>query len=80
MVGKTLLRNSLFALTVFLVIAVLVQTNLEFAQPVTEYVSFVVSTNFSVRPILNMAGFTERWDALDFGSLLEGWSEATFGW
>jgi len=79
-VGKTLLRNFLLALTVFLVMVVLVHTNLEIAQPVTEYVSFVVSTNFSVQPILQKVGFTQGWSTWDFGSLLEGWSEAAFGW
>jgi len=79
-VARTFVRNSIFALSIFVVVLVLVYTNVEFAEPVREYVSFVVTTNFSVQPILQKVGFTEEWGSWNLGSLLEGWSEATSGW
>ncbi|HBG01506.1 MAG TPA: hypothetical protein DDW87_08040 [Firmicutes bacterium] len=78
--AKSFVRNSVLALAVFVLMAILVYANVEFAEPVTEYVSFVVTTNFSVQPFLQRVGFTEKWESWDLGSLFEGWSEATFGW
>ncbi|HHT69601.1 MAG TPA: hypothetical protein VJZ70_03980 [Limnochordia bacterium] len=78
--AKSFIRNLVMALSIFVVVMILAYTNVEFAEPVTEYVSFVVSTNFSVQPILEKVGFEQKWDTWDLGSLFEGWSEATSGW
>lgn len=77
---KSFLRNSVLALSVFVVVAILAYANIEFAEPLTEYVSFVVTTDFSVQPFLQKVGLAEKWDTWDLGSLFEGWSEATSGW
>ncbi len=79
---EDLARNAILALCVFLVVVVLAYTNLDFAEPVTEYVEFVVSTDFSVQPILKKTGLAEKWDSLNLGSLFQGWSssEVTVGW
>ncbi len=78
--AKSFVRNSVLALGIFVVVLILVYTNVEFAEPVTEYVSFVVTTNFSVQPILQKVGFAEEWGTWDLGSLFQGWSETTSGW
>lgn len=78
--AKGFVRNLVLALGVFLVMAVLVYSNVEFAEPITEYVAFVVTTDFSVQPFLQRVGLAEKWDSWDLGSLFEGWSEATLGW
>lgn len=77
--AKSFVRNSVLALGIFVVVLILVYTNVEFAEPVTEYVSFVVTTNFSVQPILQKVGFAEEWGTWDLGSLFQGWSETTSG-
>lgn len=69
----------MLALGIFVVMAVLAYTNVEFAEPITEYVSFVVTTNFSVEPILQKVGFTQKWATWDLGPFFEGWSQATSG-
>ena len=78
--AKSFVRNSVLALSIFVVVLILVYTNVEFAEPVTEYVSFVVTTNFSVQPILQKVGFAEEWGTWDLRSLFQGWSETTSGW
>ncbi len=78
--AKSFVQNSILALCVFVIVATLVYANVEFAEPVTEYVSYVVTTNFSVQPMLQKVGFAEKWAAWDLGSIFEGWSEATSGW
>ncbi len=78
--AKSFVRNSVLALGIFVVVLILVYTNVEFAEPITEYVSFVVTTNFSVQPILQKVGFAEEWGTWDLGSLFQGWSETTSGW
>lgn len=77
---KSFVRNSVLVLSVFMVVAILSYSNVEFAEPLTEYVSFVVTTDFSVQPFLQKLGLAEKWETLNFGSLFEGWSEATYGW
>lgn len=77
--AKSFVRNSVLALGIFVVVLILVYTNVEFAEPITEYVSFVVTTNFSVQPILQKVGFAEEWGTWDLGSLFQGWSETTSG-
>ena len=77
--AKSFVRNLVLALGVFLVMAVLVYSNVEFAEPITEYVAFVVTADFSVQPFLQRVGLAEKWDSWDLGSLFEGWSEATLG-
>jgi hypothetical protein len=79
-VAKSFVRNSVLALSIFVIVLILVYANVEITEPVTEYVSFVVTTSFSVQPILQKVGFAEEWGTWDFGSLFEGWSEATPGW
>ena len=75
-------RNSVLALCVFVVVVILIYTNLEFADPVTEYIAFVVTTDFSVQPILEKVGFAAKWASLNLESLFQGWagSEVTVGW
>ena len=73
-------RNSVLAFCVFVAIVILAYTNVEFAEPITEYVAFVVTTDFSVQPILQKIGFATKWDSWNWGSLFEGWSEVTAGW
>ena len=53
-------RNFVLAISVFLVMAILVYTNLEFAEPVTEYVQFVVSTDFSIKPVLQRVSLFQK--------------------
>lgn len=75
-----LIRNFVLALGIFIVVTVLVYMNVEFAEPVTDYVSFVVNTNFSIQPILEKMDIQQKWATWDIGSLLRDWSEAPFGW
>ncbi len=77
---KSFLKKSVLALSFFLVVAIMAYANIEFAEPITEYVSFVVTTDFSVQPFLQKLGLEEKLDTWNLGSLFEGWSEATFGW
>lgn len=67
-------RNSVLALGVFLLMAVLVYTNLDFAEPVKEYVQFVVSTDFTLKPVLQRVGFLEKLAQWDLGAWRENWS------
>lgn len=67
-------RNFVLAISVFLVMAILVYTNLEFAEPVTEYVQFVVSTDFSFKPVLERVGLLQKLANWDLGALRESWS------
>ncbi|NLL47877.1 MAG: hypothetical protein GX249_04765 [Firmicutes bacterium] len=80
--AESVARNAVLALCVFVVVVVLAYTNLEFAEPVTEYVEFVVTTDFSVQPFLERTGLAAKWDSLNLGSFLQGWSGAdiTTGW
>lgn len=76
--AERFVRNLVLALVIFAIVASLVYSNLEFAEPVTEYVAYVVSTHLSVQPILEKMDLAEKLP--DWQSLLEGWSEATSGW
>lgn len=67
-------RNSILAIGVFLIMAILVYTNLDFAEPVTEYVQFVVSTDFSFKPVLERVGLLQKLANWDLGALRESWS------
>ncbi len=66
-------RNFVLAISVFLVMAILVYTNLEFAEPVTEYVQFVVSTDFSIKPVLQRVSLFQKLADWDFRALREIW-------
>lgn len=77
---SNLIRNSILALGIFVVVAVLVYTNMEFAAPITEYVSYVVTTDFSIQPIIQRTGVAEGWETWNLDSLLQAWSKVSFGW
>lgn len=77
--AERFVRNLVLALVMFVLVAVLVFTKVEFAEPVTEYVSFVVTTDISIQPILERMDFAERLPQLDLGSWLKGWSNTTAG-
>ena len=78
--AERFVRNSLLVAFVFVLITVLVYTKMEFAEPVTEYVSFVVSTDISIEPILKRVDFTEKLPIWNLDSWLKGWAEVTSGW
>lgn len=77
--AERLIRNSLLALFIFVVVATLVYTKVEFAEPITEYVSFVVTTNISIQPILEKFDLTERVPNWDLESWVKGWSHSSSG-
>ncbi len=72
--AKRFARNSALAISVFLIMSILVYTNLEFAEPVKEYVEFVVSTDFSFKPVLHRVGLFQELADWDFEAFLEIWS------
>lgn len=78
--AKRFVRNLILALSVFLIMAILVYTNVEYAEPVTDYVSFVVTTDFSFQPVLQKVGFLRRIAEWDLGTVFEAWPQATSGW
>lgn len=58
--AKRFVRHFGLALGIFIVMAVLVYTNVEIAHPVTEYVAFVVTTDFPFQPIFEQTTLFQR--------------------
>lgn len=78
--AKRFVRNLLVAVGVFLIMVILVQTNVKFAEPITEYVSFVVATDFSVQPFVEKVGFLQKLANWDLGAWFDSWTQASSGW
>lgn len=74
------MRNLVVVLGVFLFLAVLLQTNLDFTEPITEYVTFVITTDFSMQAIIENFGFLEKLTELNPGSWFESWIPVSSGW
>jgi len=77
-VAERFIRDLILAAVIFVVVAVLVYSDLEVVQPVTEYVNYVVTTDISLQPFLERMELAEklpRWQ-----SWLKGLTEATAGW
>lgn len=72
-------RNSALAIGVFLLMAILVSTNLNFAEPIKEYVQFVITTDFTLEPVLQRVGFLDKLAQWDLGAWRESWSP-NLGW
>ncbi|NMB02271.1 MAG: hypothetical protein GX971_12265 [Firmicutes bacterium] len=77
--AERFVRNLVFALVIFVVVAILVYTKVEFAEPVTEYLAFVVTTDISIQPILEKVDLAEKLPKWDLESWVKGWSNATSG-
>jgi len=71
-------RHLLLAAVIFVAMAALVYSNMELVLPVTEYVSYVVTTDLSLQPILERMNLAEKLP--QWQSWLKGWTEATSGW
>ncbi len=63
------LRNLLVAAGAFFLIFALVQADLAFIEPWKEYVSFVISKNFSLQPIFRKVPFLQHLGDWDLRSL-----------
>lgn len=72
-------QNSVLAIGFFLIIAILVYTNLDLAEPVKDYVQFVVSTDFALKPVLEKTGILEKLAQWDLGAWKENRSP-NLGW
>jgi hypothetical protein len=74
-------RNILFALCIFLIIGLLCQLNLSVTQPIEEYLAFVVTTDFSIAPVVKKIASIEtllgNWD---LSSLMQGLPRISTGW
>ncbi|HPT83780.1 MAG TPA: hypothetical protein PLM25_07810 [Limnochordia bacterium] len=76
--AERFIRDLIFAAVIFVVVAVLVYSNLELVQPVTEYVNYVVTTDISFQPVLERM---KAWDKLpQWQSWLKELTEVTSGW
>lgn len=78
--AQRFVRNMLVAVGVFIIMALLVYTNVELAEPVTDYVAFVVATDFSFQPLVEQVGFLQKLATFDLRNWLDSWTQATSGW
>ena len=77
-VAERFVRHLVLAAVIFAVMAVLVYSDLELVQPVTEYVNFVVTTDISLQPILERLALSEKLP--QWQSWLKGLTETPSGW
>lgn len=71
--SREFLRNLAVAVSVFLLVAVVVYTNLTAVEPITEYVEYVVSTDFSLKPVLAKSSLFQKVANWNFEPLIETW-------
>ncbi len=72
-------RDLVLALGIILVMAVLVYVDVEFVEPVKDYVSFIVSTDFSFQPVLNRVEFLQPIAEWDLGTWFKAWPQVFSG-
>jgi hypothetical protein len=77
-VAERFVRHSILAAVVFLIVAILVYSNWELVEPVTDYVNYVVTTDISIQPILERIDLAEKLP--EWQSWLKEWTEVTSGW
>ena len=65
-------RNMVFVLCVLLVVGFLCYLNLPVTQPIEEYLAFVVSTDFSIAPVLEKLNTVETLGNWDLSTLMQG--------
>lgn len=78
--ARRIARDFFLAASVFLVIAALFYFDYGFTEAVKDYVSFVVSTDFSFQPFLERTSFLRKIADWDLGTLLEDWHLLSPGW
>ncbi|HHY16313.1 MAG TPA: hypothetical protein GX521_09590 [Firmicutes bacterium] len=73
------IRDLVLALGIILVMAVLVNIDVDFIEPVKDYISFIVSTDFSLEPVLSRVEFLQPIAEWDLGSWFRAWPQVFSG-
>ncbi|MDI9441992.1 MAG: hypothetical protein GX101_08340 [Firmicutes bacterium] len=77
--AERFVRDLVLVLGIIVIAAVLINIDHAVLEPVKEYLSFVVSTDFSWQPVLNKIAFLQPLAQWDLESWLNSWPQISTG-
>lgn len=77
--AERFIRDLVLVLGIILVMAVVIYLDIEYIEPVKDYLSFIVSTDFSLQPVLNKVAFLQPIAEWDLGSWFRTWPQISPG-
>lgn len=77
--AERFVRDLVLALGTILVMAVMIYVDIDYVEPVKDYVSFIVSTDFSLQPVLKKVDFLRAVAEWDAAAWFKTWPQISSG-